>query len=64
MESIKSMFIGKAWPPLPHAIVQHHNEMDLANTGECIRSAGAIEESISTASKGSFSCGELVYNEA
>ena len=48
----------------PHVIVRHHNEMDVANTGEWIGSAGTTEESISTVSKGLFASGELAYGES
>ena len=38
--------------------------MDAANTDEWLRSAGTMDESFCTASKGSFASRELAYAEA
>ena len=45
-------------------IVGYRDEMDAANTGEWLGSAGTTDESFCTASEGSFASGELAYAEA
>ena len=45
-------------------IVRYRDEMDAANTGEWLGSAGTMDESFCTASEGSFASGELAYDEA